>query len=204
MLRLGIISELGKEEYLGFARVYFDEVEMVSPWLPLPAVATRTAKHWQPIEVNSQVACLMDAGCEQGCIVAALWSDVDTAPAEWANENTIGIQFADGAQVYYDSSKSRMFINAPETDIEMTVKDIVLKGKVVDMTVDTLNVTGNVNIKGDMGMEGNIDMKGDMDINGKGHITGTFKSDTEVTAGKINLTTHKHPTPSGVSGLPTP
>lgn len=184
MLRLGIISELGTGEYLGYARVYFDEVDMVSAWLPLPSAGTRTAKHWQPVEVNSQVACLMDEECEQGCVVASLWSDTDTPP-DWANENTIGIQFADGAQVYYDSDQHKMVVIAPDTDAEVTCKNVT-------MTCEVLKVTGKV------------DISGDVEIDGKGHITGQFTSDTEVTAKNINLTTHKHPTPTGVSGPPTP
>ena len=128
MLRLGIISELGTGENLGFARVSFDEVGMVSFWLPLPSHATKTAKNWVPIEVNSQVACLMDNMCEQGVIAAALWSKTDTPP-DWANENTIGIQFADGAKLYYDSDAQKAILEAPETSLEATIKeaDIVAK-----------------------------------------------------------------------------
>ena len=163
MLRLGIISELGTGEYNGYCRVSFDEVEMVSAWLPLPSTGTKTCKVWQPLEVNSQVACLMDKECEQGVVVAALWSDADTPP-EWANAQTMGVQFADGAQVYYDAGAHKLIVNAPDSEVEMTITK--------------LKITGDVEVSG------------------------------EVTAGMaaipIALTTHKHPTPSGVSGPPTP
>ena len=163
MLRLGIISELGTGENLGFCRVFFDEVNVVSDWLPLPSTGTKSVKSWHPVEVNSQVACLMDDGNNQGCIAAVLWSNTDTPP-DFAGENTIGIQYADGAKVYYDSSAHKFIIEAPDSEVEMTITK--------------LKITGDVEVSG------------------------------EVTAGMaaipIALTTHKHPTPSGVSGPPTP
>ena len=173
MLRLGIISELGTGENLGYARVSFDEVGMVSAWLPLPSTATKSAKVWHPLEVNTQVACLMDDECEQGVVVVALWSDVD-APPDWSNESTVGVQFADGAKLYYDSDGHRLLFDAPETEIEINCTK--------------LKITGD------------IEHTGDMDV------TGSIVASEEVTAGimKITLTGHKHPTPSGVSGVPTP
>ena len=179
MLRLGIISELGTGQKLGFVRVYFDEVGMVSAWLPLPSTGTKTVKIWQPIEVNSQVACLMDEYCEQGCVVAALWSNPDRPP-DWSNENTIGVQFADGAKVYYDANKSEMIIEAPDSEINMTCK--------------TLNVKGEVNITGDTSITGN--MKATQAVEG---LTVT------ATATDVGLGTHMHPTAApGAPSPPTP
>ena len=141
MLRLGIISELGTGENLGYARVSFDEVGMVSGWLPLPSTSTKTAKVWHPIEVNSQVACLMDNECEQGSIVAALWSDTDTPP-DWSNENTVGIQFSDGAKLYYDSNAHKLFFDAPETDIEINCSKLKITGDIEQ--IGDMSVTGTV------------------------------------------------------------
>ena len=69
MFRLGIISEIGEGENLGYARVSFDENEIVSGWLAMPSMATYKTKHWVPVEVNAQVVCTMDENCEQGAIV---------------------------------------------------------------------------------------------------------------------------------------
>lgn len=173
MLRLGIISEIGEGENAGFARVFFDERNFVSGWLSLPSTNTKTVKQWIPVEVNSQVACLMDEWCKQGCIVAVLWSATDTPPA-WASKDTLGIQFADGAEIYYDAATHTLTANAPEAELNFTCKK--------------LNIEGEVNIKGNTS------------------VTGEVIATEEVTAGaaKIKLTKHKHPTPSGVSGPPTP
>jgi len=173
MLRIGVISEFGTEEWLGWCRVHFDEDGVVSAWLPLPSTATKTAKVWHPVEVGSQVACLMDDECEQGVVAAALWSDTDMPP-DWASEKTVGVRFADGAKLYYDSDGHKLLFDAPNTEIEINCTK--------------LKITGD------------IEHTGDMDV------TGSIVASEEVTAGimKITLTGHKHPTPSGVSGVPTP
>jgi phage baseplate assembly protein gpV len=123
MLRLGVISELGEGENAGFARVFFDENNFVSGWLSLPSTNTKTVKQWIPVEVNSQVACLMDEYCKQGCIVAVLWSDTDTPP-EWASKDTIGIKFADGAEVYYSAAENKFAVNAPSSEVSVTCKSL--------------------------------------------------------------------------------
>lgn len=89
MFRLGIISEIGEGENLGYARVSFDENEIVSGWLAMPSMATYKTKHWVPVEVNAQVVCTMDENCEQGAIVLVLWSDTDTPP-DWAGPDYHG------------------------------------------------------------------------------------------------------------------
>ena len=54
MFRLGIISEIGEGENLGYARVSFDENEIVSGWLAIPSMATYKTKHWIPVDVKAQ------------------------------------------------------------------------------------------------------------------------------------------------------
>ncbi len=167
MLRFGIISELGEGENLGFARVAFDDSEIVSAWLPLPSTNTKEIKHWVPVAVNSQVACLMDEDGEQGTIYQVLWSNDDTPP-EWAGNNTHGVLFPDGTEIYYNHGNKTLTVKAPGANLNFTCAN--------------LNIIGDVN------------------------VTGEIIASEEVTAGaqKITLTGHKYPTPSGVSGLPTP
>jgi phage baseplate assembly protein V len=179
MIRFGLVCELGKDENAGYARVHFDDVDIVSDWLALPSVATKTAKQWIPIEVNSQVGCLIDNDTQQGFIAVVFWSDTNTPPA-WANENTMGMLFADGSEFYYDSDAHTLMVNAPESELNIECKK--------------LNITGEVNIKGETKIEGDTS------------VTGQITASDEVTAGQlqIKLTQHKHPTPAGVSGPPTP
>ncbi len=170
---VSIISEIGEGENLGYARVSFDENEIVSGWLAIPSMATYKTKHWIPVEVNAQVLCSMDENCEQGAIVLVLWSDTDTPP-DWAGPDTMGVKYADGAEVFYDAKAHKLSVNAPDSELSIACKK--------------LNVEGEVNITGDT------------------TVTGEITASVEVTAGtqKIKLTTHKHPTSTGVSGPPTP
>ena len=179
MIQFGLISELGTGENAGYARVYFDDIDMVSDWLALPSFSTKTAKHWIPIEINSQVGCVIDDDTQQGFIAIVFWSDTDTPP-KWANENTMGIKFADGAEFFYDSKNKKLTVNASDSELNIKCK--------------SLNVEGKVNIKGETTIKGDTS------------VTGQITASDEVTAGalKIKLTQHKHPTPSGVSGTPTP
>ena len=113
MFRLGIISEIGEGENLGYARVSFDENEIVSGWLAIPSMATYKTKHWIPVEVNAQVLCSMDENCEQGAIVLVLWSDTDTPP-DWAGPDTMGVKYADGAEVFYEEAVNIVLPDAYE------------------------------------------------------------------------------------------
>lgn len=142
MMRLGIISELGSGENIGYARVSFDEVGIVSGWLALPSAATRSTKQWTSLEVNTQVACLMDDRCEQGVIVMALWSSVDMPP-DWAGAETIGTQYADGTRIWYDAGAHRLTVDAPDAELTLTCRK--------------LTVTGEVAITGDASVSGTLD-----------------------------------------------
>lgn len=174
MLRLGIISEIGEDENLGYARVSFDEIDIVSGWLAVPSMSTKSTKHWVPVEVNSQVACLMDENCEQGAIVLVLWSNTDIPP-EWAAPDTMGVKFADGTEVFYDTKEHKLTVNAPDAELNFNCKK--------------LNITGEVNVKGDANVTGDV----------------TAKEVTAGTLIKIALTTHKHPTAAtGPASTPIP
>jgi len=191
MLRLGIISEQGTGENLGFVRVSFDEADMVSAWLPLPSASTKTTKAWRPIEVGSQVACLMDEECEQGAVVGALWSN-DDIPPDFASESAIGIRFSDGAALYYNSETHKAIFNAPDSSLSARVKDAEIEATDdISLTCSRLEVSGNVEISGNV------------DVSGSVKSTGTVEGvDVTATATQVNLSSHMHPT--AATGSPSP
>lgn len=117
MLRYGKISELGTDEWLGYARVNFDELNIVSYWLSLPCFGSKEVKNWVSLPINTQVAVLMHPDNEQGKIIDAIWSDTDTPP-EWANETTRGIEFPDGMKIYYNWNEKKLYISAENSIIE--------------------------------------------------------------------------------------
>lgn len=197
MLRLGIISELGEGDDLGFARVAFDDSEIVSTWISLPSTNTKKTKQWIPVEVNSQVACMMDDLCEQGCIVAVLWSATDAPPA-WATPDTLGILFADGAEMYYDAKEKILTVNAPDSELNFKCKALNIEGAV--------NITGDTTIEGDTSITGDTKIEGDTSVTGDMSVTGSVEATVEVTAGPLGtaLTTHMHTHPMGPTGPPAP
>jgi phage baseplate assembly protein gpV len=142
MVRFGLVCELGKGEDLGYARVYFDDVEIISDWLALPSCATLKAKCWIPIEINSQVACVIDDDTEQGFIANVLWSETDMPPEEWSTEDTMGIMFADGAEFYYDFKNKKLMVNAPGSELNITCKSLNVKGEV--------NIEGKTTVTGEI------------------------------------------------------
>ncbi|MCD8173809.1 MAG: phage baseplate assembly protein V [Alistipes sp.] len=173
---------MGTGEYLGYARVHFDERDIVSDWLPLPSHNTRDVKHWVPVGVHSQVACEMDENCEQGVITMVIWSAGDRPP-DWASENTAGVLYPDGTEIYYDWEQKKLTANAPESEINITCKKL--------------------NVKGEVAINGKTAIKGDASIDGETTVTG------EVTAGagspkQTKVTTHTHTTNVGPSGPPIP
>ena len=201
MLRIGILSELGTGEYLGYCRVSFDEVDMVSAWLPMPSAGTKTVKHWQTIEVGSQVICLMDAYCEQGVVVAALWSDEDTPP-DWASDDTLGIQFADGAILYYDSKEHKAFFDAPDTSLEAKIKEADIEvSDNVKLKCNTLEVTGDMKVTGDVSITGDTSVTGKVDATGNVTSMGTVEGMQVKTTAGTTLSMHMHT--SAAPGSPT-
>lgn len=210
MLRLGIISEIGEGDNLGYARVSFDENGIVSGWLAMPSMSTKMTKHWVPVEVNAQVACLMDDNCEQGAIVLVLWSNNDLPP-DWAGSDTMGVKFADGAEVFYNSKDHKLSVNAPDTELTIKCAKLNVEGDVSIIGATKINgeteIDGKAKITGDTEIDGNTKITGDTEIDGNTEVGGNVTA-TEVTAGiavKINLTTHKHPTAgTGPPSTPIP
>jgi phage baseplate assembly protein V len=209
---------LGKGEYAGYARVYFDDVDIISDWLALPSCATLKAKCWIPIEINSQVACVIDDDTKQGFIANVLWSRPD-APPEWATDKRMGIMFEDGAKFYYDydPEKQELTIDAPKSKLNITCGSLIVTGKVditgdVDIKGKTLNIeveetvdiTGKTKITGDTNIEGNVDItknteiKGEVTVKEKTNlekdvsVAGKITATKEVIAGRISLTEHIH------------
>jgi phage baseplate assembly protein gpV len=101
MIKAGLISEIGKDEWKGYARVFFDELNIVSYWLSLPCRNTAGVKEWCPVELNQQVYVDMHPNGEDGQILYSIYSDNQTPP-DWATSENRGVEFPDGSKMYYD------------------------------------------------------------------------------------------------------
>ena len=130
MLRYGLINELGTGSNLGFARVFFDELNIKSDWLSLPTTGSKGIKSWVTFPEKTQVAVLMHRDGEQGEIIGSTWSEIDSPPL-FANDHNRGIEFPDGTKIYYDWKSQKL-------------------------TIDT-GIFGNIEITGNVKINGNIE-----------------------------------------------
>src|SRR5688572_12748387 len=97
-LKYGIVSEVEQ----GFAKVHFEEDNIVTSWLPMLVRKSKSDKDSWPLEVNEHVACMMDKYCNEGVILGAIYSDVDT-PDSGEGPGKFRKKFSDGTVIEYDS-----------------------------------------------------------------------------------------------------
>jgi phage baseplate assembly protein V len=86
-----------------------DRDNMVSFWLPVIVPKIQEDKwFWQP-DLGEQVAVLMDAFDEDGCVLGSVPSNVDQA-SEGLGPNIFSITFKDGTSFKYDRTLHQMTI----------------------------------------------------------------------------------------------
>lgn len=93
----------------GFARARFDDLDgLLTNWLPVIHQKTQNDKVIWTLDVGEHVACLMDEYMEDGCIVGAIYSDVDLPPV--SSKDKFKVVFKDGGSFEYDRSNGAMAI----------------------------------------------------------------------------------------------
>lgn len=91
-----------------------DRQGLLSPWLDVLVRGAGTAfKDFGMPAVGEQVAVLLDAKEEAGCVIGAIYSDADPVP-EGASVTKRGIYFGDGAAVEYDTATKVLRVVVPE------------------------------------------------------------------------------------------
>lgn len=195
----GIVAEAKP----GFARVRFDDIDaLVTHWLPVIHHKTQDDKVIWTLDIGEQVACLMDSHMEDGCIVGAVYSDVDVPPV--SSKDKYMVKFKDGGLFEYDRSNGAMTVickgNATVSvggDASVTVAGNALV-KAAKATVDAIcdflqlcTFHAAALFPGGVGGGDGIGTT----------IPGTVKADTVQTAAGISLDGHHH-TEQG-NGKPT-
>ena len=96
----------------GRVRVNFpDRDNLLSWWLPIITPKTQDDKfYWMP-DIGEQVVCLMDAHDENGAVIGAIYSAVDTTPVESADK--FHVTFKDGAAFEYDRAAHALSVTLP-------------------------------------------------------------------------------------------
>ncbi|EAO2687535.1 phage baseplate assembly protein V [Salmonella enterica] len=141
----GIISDI--DETVVRVRVTLPECDNLrSNWLPVLQRNTQDNKdYWLP-DIGEQVEVLLDENGEDGVVLGAVYSTVDTAPL--ASRDKRYVQFSDGAAFEYDRELHQLTINGGIEKIVIEVKEstrltsprVEVKAQQVLVTAETVSV----------------------------------------------------------------
>jgi phage baseplate assembly protein V len=85
----------------GWAIIRFPDIDdLLTQWLPVVHSKTQDDKQFWTLDIGEQVKCLMDDRLEDGCILGAIYSEVDVPPTDDPDE--YGVTFKDGAWFSYN------------------------------------------------------------------------------------------------------
>lgn len=90
-----------------------DRQGLLSPWLDVLVRGAHAFKDFGLPAVGEQVAVLLDAKEEAGCVLGALYSAADPVP-DGAVATKRGLYFGDGAGIEYDTATKVMSVVLPE------------------------------------------------------------------------------------------
>ncbi len=141
----GIISDI--DEAVVRVRVTLPECDNLrSNWLPVLQRNTQNNKdYWLP-DIGEQVEVLLDDNGEDGVVLGAVYSTVDTAPL--ASRDKRYVQFSDGAAFEYDRALHQLTVNGGIEKIVIEVKEstqlasprVEVRAQHVTVTSETVDV----------------------------------------------------------------
>lgn len=98
-LKFGIVTTVDASK--GVAKVWFDDVEIESDYLPYIVPRSAGDAENDPLEQDDHVVCLMDCNLDNGAILGCIYSTADVPPTE-SGANKWVKKFADGTLFSYD------------------------------------------------------------------------------------------------------
>jgi phage baseplate assembly protein V len=186
MFRTGIVQEQDVET--AKVRVVFpDYDQMLSWWLFIAVPKSQNDKaYWIP-DIGEQVLCFMDEHDEDGAVLGAIYSQVDTTPVQSANKWHVTMQ--DGAIFEYDRSSHQFEISLPNTGV------VTITANQATIQIDAsgnVNVTANqsANLKATNGNIGLTASQGNINLSTNG-------VDTSVNDIVTTYNEHTHPLQQG-------
>ncbi|MDC7683271.1 phage baseplate assembly protein V [Asticcacaulis sp. BYS171W] len=166
---IGNLIRLGHVKSVEGARAVVTTGEEDTPPLLWLSLAGAYALFRTP-SVNEQCVILCPEGdIEGGIVLAGLFSDTFPAPADGDH---LHLKLADDGSVDYDPAGKLLLLTLANSILRIVVKQMKIVGP--------------------------VKIEGDVEVTGKITATGKIKSDEEVEAAGVKLTTHVHPYP----GLP--
>src|SRR5579872_1637265 len=97
--KYGIVSEAKP----GFAKVYFEEDNIVTDWWPVVHLTSLKDQQSWPLNATEQVVCLCDEYLEDGVVLGATHNDQDP-PDPGAADGKFRMAFEDGTVIEYDKA----------------------------------------------------------------------------------------------------
>lgn len=182
MFRVGIVKIQDPATHR--VRVTFpDHDQVLSWWLPMVmAKAQDDRAYWMP-EIGSQVVCFMDTQSEDGAVLGAIYSTVDTPPVNSADK--AHVTFKDNAVIEYDRSAHVFQLSLPNNG-RVTITANSAKIEIASNGDVNINSDGTINVDAPhvvlAGGGPDVARVGDVTVcpAGEGQIT---SGSTKVTAG---------------------
>lgn len=137
-MKIGIVTAIDTATCK--CRVQFaDQDNVQSYWLPVLHHKTGQDKsYWMP-DLAEHVCCLMDAHAEFGCILGALYSDVDQPPVD--SPDKYHVTFKDGTWIEYDRSNHSLSANVKGSITLLADADItIMSGTHIIMTAPRIDL----------------------------------------------------------------
>lgn len=123
-----------EEAKVGWAIIRFPDLGgLLSKWLPVLHMKTQDDKVFWTLDVGEQVQCLMDDRLEDGCILGAIYSQLDVPPTD--DKDEFGVVFKDGGGIRYNRRTGVATVKA----IEKVILD-----------TPTVHATGDIHADGDV------------------------------------------------------
>lgn len=129
MYKRGIVKEVDAQT--GRLRVTFPaQQDLVSGWLDVLQGSTHGDQDFQLPPVGNQVAVLLDETGDAGCVLGAIYSEVDAPPATAVTQRVMA--FTDGCRIEYDQAAHVMKVTLPSSG------SLELCGSAGKLALDTL------------------------------------------------------------------
>lgn len=122
MLKFGIVTNINPAQ--AQARVQFADDDVLSYWLPILQQKTQKDKFYAIPDIGEHVACLMDDNSEEGVILGAIYSALDSTPA--SSKSQLVIKFEDESFIQFDKTTGILTLKFKGIDV---ISDINQTGK---------------------------------------------------------------------------
>lgn len=117
LYKVGIVTEYKN----GQARVYFEKDNIQTDWLQICYPFSVGNSMVYPLANNTQVHCIMDEFCEEGCIIGASYNTADATPA---NNNNVVMALGSGSK--YQLKKGSDTLLTALTDLIGAIEPILV------------------------------------------------------------------------------